>query len=103
MPDGPVELHLRIRVKPGGAAALRAFLVEAMPFYTAPGGISIDLLQDQADPERFIERVRYVDTPTFEADQQRVESDPTMKGYLARWRALLAEPPVVEIYRPIDE
>jgi quinol monooxygenase YgiN len=92
MPDGPVELHLRIRVKPGGAAALRAFLVEAMPFYTAPGGISIDLLQDQADPERFIE-----------ADQQRVESDPTMKGYLARWRALLAEPPVVEIYRPIGE
>jgi len=97
--SAPIELHLRIRVKPGGGDALREFLAEAMPFYTAPGGITIDLLRDQADPERFIERVRYADSAAFEADQRRVESDPMMKAYLARWRELLAEPAKVEIYR----
>jgi hypothetical protein len=31
--------------------------------------------------------------------QARVRDDPVMKEYLARWRALLAGPPVVEVYR----
>ncbi|MBX3410520.1 MAG: antibiotic biosynthesis monooxygenase [Phycisphaeraceae bacterium] len=99
---GRIELHLRIRVHAGGGEALRAFLREAMPFYTAPGGITIELLQDRADPCRFIELVTYADEAAFEADQRRVDSDPGMIALLQRWRSLLAEPPVVEVYRPAD-
>lgn len=52
-----------------------------------------------SDDHRFIELVLYDDQAAYERDQQRVAGDPTMKAYLARWRGLLAEPPVVEVYR----
>jgi len=57
------------------------------------------LLQDAGDDHRFIELVLYDDQNAYELDQQRVATDPVMKSYLARWRTLLAEPPVVEVYR----
>lgn len=94
-----IELHLRCRVRAGARDAFFAFLKDAVPFYEAPGGIRVRLLEDRADDHRFIELVKYADEATFERDQERVANDATMKGYLARWRALLAEPPVVEVYR----
>lgn len=101
MDSGPIELHLRCRVSPGSRAAFLGFLSGAIPFYESPGGITVRLLQDLHDDHRFIEVVRYADEGTFALDQQRVEDDPTMKTYLARWRELLAEPVTVEVYRHV--
>lgn len=95
----PIDLHLRIRVSPGRCEDFLAFLHEATPFYQQPGGIRVELLEDASDDHRFIEVVHYADEPTFQRDQARVGDDPVMKEYLARWRALLAGPPVVEVYR----
>jgi quinol monooxygenase YgiN len=98
-PPTRVDLHLRCRVAPGRRSDFLAFLRDAIPFYETPGGIQVRLLEDSRDDHRFIELVLYQDQATYERDQQRVANDPTMKEYLARWRALLAEPPSVEVYR----
>jgi quinol monooxygenase YgiN len=94
-----IELHLRIRLLPGSRAAFFEFLRDAVPFYEAPGGITIRLLEDVADDHRFIEVVHYEDDSIYAQDQERGAHDPEMKRFLIRWRALLAEPPVVETYR----
>lgn len=94
-----IDLHLRIRVLPGRRDEFLAFLREAIPFYESPGGITIRLLEDLHDDHSFIELVHYADEQTHLRDQHRVEHDPIMQWYLKRWRALLAEPPVVEAYR----
>lgn len=94
-----IELHLRIRVKSGDRDAFFTFLRRAVPFYESPGGIRIRLLEDRDSPERFIEVVEYATERAYRDDQRRVEEDPEMKAYLSRWRGLLAEPPVVEVYR----
>ena len=94
-----IDLHLRIRVKPGRRQAFLDFLREATPYYESPGGITVRLLQDFVDDHRFIELVLYDDEATYERDQRRVAEDEQMKQLLARWRELLAEPPVVEVYR----
>jgi quinol monooxygenase YgiN len=99
---GRVDLHLRVRVLPGKREEFLAFLREATPYYESPGGIEIQLLQALDDDHRFIELVLYDDASVYERDQARVASDPTMKQYLERWRAMLAEPPVVEVYRLTD-
>jgi RimJ/RimL family protein N-acetyltransferase/quinol monooxygenase YgiN len=101
--SGRIDLHLRIRVLPQNRAAFDAFLREAIPFYESPGGIRIRLIEDKADATRLIEVVEYASAEVFEADQRRVENDATMREYLARWRALLDGPPVVEVYRRADE
>ena len=93
-----IDLHLRVRVAPENRAAFDAFLREAIPFYESPGGIRIRLLEDRTDPTRLIEVVEYDSREAYERDQKRVESDPRMKVYLERWRALLEGPPVVEVY-----
>ena len=93
-----IELHLCGRVAPGRRADLVEFLREAIPFYESPGGIRVRLLWDIADPDRFVEVVEYADRETYDRDQARVTSDATMQDYLHRWRALLAEPPLVHSY-----
>lgn len=94
-----VSLHLCIRVAAGQREPFFAFLREAIPFYESPGGIRIELLSDAADDHRFIEVVHYATEHAYELDQRRVNDDPTMKQFLARWRSFLAEPPIVETYR----
>jgi quinol monooxygenase YgiN len=96
-----IELHLRVRVRPGGRGAFLEFLQAALPFYESPGGIRVSLLQDETDENRFIELVRYTTRADYERDQLRVQNDLEMGSYLERWRALLAEPPQVEVYRRI--
>ena len=78
------------------------FLREAIPFYESPGGIRVRLLADTGAPDRFVEIIEYASEHAYLEDEGRLKSDPTMARYLARWRALLAEPPIVEIYRDID-
>jgi len=97
--NAAVEIHLRIRTE--RRADLFAFLAEAIPFYERPGGIRVRLIERDDDPNRFIEVVEYATVADYEQDQQRVEHDPEMKAYLERWRALLAEPPQVEIHRSV--
>jgi quinol monooxygenase YgiN len=97
-----VSVHLRIRVTSGRNDELRVFLRGAIPFYESPGGIRVRLLGDTSAPDRFIEIIDYASEHAYSEDEERVKSDPTMAQYLARWRALLAEPPTVEIYRDID-
>ena len=98
-PPGRIDLHLRIRVKPGYRMEFLAFLREAIPFYESPGGIEVRLLEDLHDDHRFIELVLYENEPVYLRDQERVRNDPDMRQLLNRWRALLAEEPVVEVYR----
>lgn len=86
---GPVLIHLRVRAAPGRRAELMAFLREATPFYERPGGIRMRLLESADDPDRFVEIVEYADGGAYARDQHRVASDPEMRGYLDRWRALL--------------
>jgi quinol monooxygenase YgiN len=106
-PAERVELHLRIRVADGRRAEFMRFLDEARPYYEAPGGIRVRLLEDRADPQRFIELVEYADEATYARDQQRVAADDGMKALLQRWRALLAAPPILEVYversRPLSD
>ena len=94
-----VWLHLRISVVTERQAEFCSFLREAIPFYEAPGGIRVRLLAKDTEPERFIEQIEYVDEHTYQEDDERTRSDANMAQFLARWRSLLAEPPVVEVYR----
>ncbi len=96
-----IELHLHCRVSADNLDRFHKFLQEAIPYYEAPGGIKVDLLRNEKDPERFIERVGYETEKDYVQDQERIESDPIMNGYLDRWRQLLSEPPRVEVWRTI--
>lgn len=93
-----IELHLRVRVTPGRRGDFLKFLREVIPFYEAPGGIRMRVLQDRENPDRFIEIVEYKDSATYRRDQERVASDPEMRQTLDTWREFLAEPPTIETY-----
>lgn len=93
-----IHLHLACKVLSGRVADFLAFIREAKPFYESPGGIQVFLLEDLEDDHRFIEVVIYQHQSAYEQDKKRVEEDIEMKEYLARWRALLAEPPHVSVY-----
>ena len=97
----PVVLHLMIRARLGEREQLLAFLREATPFYEAPRGIRMRLLQRVDDPDCFIEEVEYRSPTEYEADNVRVESDAEMKRYLDRWRELLAGKADVVVYRDL--
>ncbi len=56
-------------------------------------------MSNNTEPDRFIEQIEYIDERTYQQDDERTRSDPTMAQFLAQWRSLLAEPPVVEVYR----
>ncbi len=92
---------LKGRVRPGRREDLVRFLRDAVPCYERPGGIRTRLLRDVDDPDAFIELIEYADRGTYERDQQRVATDPEMRGYLERWRALLADAPLVETYEEL--
>ena len=94
-----IQVHLRGRAAPGRRPDLVAFLTEAIPFYEAPGGISVRLLWDVTDEDRFVEVIQYADRATHDRDQERVERDPEMLAYLDRWRSLLDDSVEVTTYR----
>ncbi|HET7541449.1 MAG TPA: antibiotic biosynthesis monooxygenase [Polyangiaceae bacterium] len=96
------ELHIAFRALPGKSLDVQAILQDNQPYYEAPGGISIELLQATDDQDLFLEVVRYVDQPTYEADQVRVASDPEFLKRLERWHSVLAGAPEIRVYRVID-
>lgn len=95
----PIELHLRVQIPAGTRDRFFTFLHEAIPFYESPGGIRVRLLEDKSDEHRFIEVIEYDSQESFDRDDLRVREDPEMKSMLERWRALLEQPPVVEVYK----
>jgi len=97
-----VTLHLRIRVRPENRNALVAFLHEAVAYYEAPGGIRVRLFEQRDAVGEFLEVVEYDSVDIYTADQERVAHDPRMRELLARWRGLLASPPVVETYDAVS-
>lgn len=92
-------LHGRLRTT---RADLEAFLVRARPVYEQPGGIRTRLQWSLDDPAVFVEIMEYVDRATYDADQLRVEQDPTMRALLAEWRTHLDGPPRVVAYTESD-
>ncbi|HYE25579.1 MAG TPA: antibiotic biosynthesis monooxygenase [Clostridia bacterium] len=100
--DTRVVLHLRIRAAEGKRDELLQFLRSAIPFYEQPGGIHLRVIQCTDDSDAFIEIVEYESWDKYQEDHRRVEADPAMHEYLARWRALLAEPAKVEVYNDIS-
>jgi hypothetical protein len=60
------------------------------------------LLEDVADPSRFIEIVEYETEDAYERDRPRVESDEQMQVYLRRWRSLLSGPVELETYKEVN-
>ena len=94
-----IDLHLRIRVKPGMRLQFLQFLRETIPLHEAPGGITLRLLEDLHDQHRFIVLVLYENLVCYERDQLRLRTDPQIIERLAQSQALLAEPPVIETYR----
>ena len=94
-------IELRGRVADGRWDDLVAFLTSAIPFYEEPGGITVRLLRDVADPNAFIEVVEYDSDEAYAADQRRVERDPAMIARLDEWRTLLAGPIEVCTFRDV--
>lgn len=97
-----LTLYLEGRVPPGGAEALERFLAQARHFYEAPGGIRVRLQWDAADPHHFMEIMEYADHQTWAKDQERVEHDPEMGGWLRQWHELLDGPPVVRTFVEVE-
>ena len=75
-----VHLHLRLQTAGERRAELVAFLRDATPFYTAPGGIRLRLLERRGTPNEFLEIIEYDTNEHFLVDQTRVEDDPHMIG-----------------------
>ena len=98
MRSAEVTVVLESTVRTGGQGDLEAFLVEAIPYYELPGGITVSLHWDRDAPERFREVIEYVDRETYERDQLRVDADPGMGALLARWHQLLATDLTVTIW-----
>lgn len=99
----PIHLHLGIRVKEGQPTALVDFLREAVPYYEAPGGIRVRLLQSRDDRNRFIEVVECDSSEHFAADERRVAAHAEMQGYLRQWRSLLEDGVAAEAYDDLTE
>ncbi|WP_246247303.1 hypothetical protein [Cellulomonas septica] len=92
-------LHGRLRTT---RADLEAFLARARPVYEEPGGIRTRLQWSLDDAAVFVEIMEYADRATYDADQLRVEQDPTMRALLIEWRSHLDGPPRVAVYVEAD-
>lgn len=84
-----VVLHLHICVREGNEEKLTEFLRRARPYYEAPGGIRVRLIEDADNPRRFIEIIEYESEEVFERDHLRLDTDSAMRSYLDEWHSLL--------------
>ncbi|MFN3430262.1 MAG: putative quinol monooxygenase [Candidatus Sericytochromatia bacterium] len=97
--EAAVVLHLHIRVRDDHRQALMAYVREAFPVFEAQGGCKGVLYQDAGDPERYDEVFYYASEESYQAGERAIQEDPEQVRLLERWRALLAEPPVVKVFR----
>ena len=89
-------VHLRIKISPANRDAFFEFLREAIPFYERDGETRMSLIEDANEPNTFIEIVEYQTEAAFVRGEEAVRNDPETLKYLARWREMLAGPPIVE-------
>jgi hypothetical protein len=80
---------------------LTRYLRQAVPFYQSLPGVNVRLLRSLDRPGRFVEIIEYANDEAFRADKTRVSDDERMQSFLAEWRELLTEPPVVEHFADI--
>ncbi len=99
--DRGAQLHLQITVERDRWEELFEFLRQAVPYYESLDGVTVRLLQNRDDPEQFLEVIEYRDRPTYHADQERVETDETMRSLVNRWRQLMKGPPRVVAYNDV--
>lgn len=95
----PVILHLRIRVPLARQEAFRAYVAEAFPVFEAGGDCQGAVYRIGDDPEAFDEVFYYASEAAYRAGEAALSTDPRQQALLARWRALLAGPPGVEVVR----
>lgn len=100
--DKPRLLVLDGRVPPGCRRLLEDFFRESRGFFEAPGGINVRLWWDRDDPDRFRHVIQYDAAADEEADDERIRNDPTMRGYLNRYRSLLAAPPRARRWHEVE-
>jgi hypothetical protein len=96
--DAAVVLHLRIELLPGMEAAFRDYVQEAFPVFEAAGGCR-GAVYVRPGELRFDEVFHYATEADFEAGERAIHDDPAQVALLARWRAMLAGPPEVEVVR----
>lgn len=97
----PMTLFLHFQVSTSRREELIQFVQKASTFYEQPGGIRIRLLERLDRPGEFIEAVEYRDRSAYEADQERVNSDPTMMNLLREWRSMHSGPLTAVTYEEL--
>ena len=95
-----VILVLEGTVKTGERDAFEAFLCEARPYYESIGDVTMRVMWQ--DDRRFREIFEYHTEAAYRCDDDRVNNDPVMAGYLARWRAFLESGPDVSVWREMN-
>lgn len=99
--DARVVLHLRIRLLPGRQAAFAAYVAEAFPVFEAAGGCKGAVYAVDGEPDAFDEVFYYASEAAYAAGEHAIRHDKAQVALLERWRALLAEPPRVEVHRAV--
>jgi hypothetical protein len=97
--DAFIVVHLHIRVKQANQAAFGDYLREALPIFESIGDCQGAVYSDAADPECFDEVFYYASEAAYAAAERAIRENPREIALLARWRALLAEPPKVVLER----
>lgn len=95
-----IILVLEGTVKAGARDAFEAFLREARPYYESIGDVTMRVLW--ADDRRFREIFEYHTEAAYRLDDDRVNHDPVMAGYLSRWLTFLESGPDVTVWREMD-
>lgn len=68
---------------------MEAFLRDARPYYESIGDVTMRFEWNARDDHQFREIFEYASAEAFEIDDHRVNHDPEMLQYLARWRTFL--------------
>lgn len=95
-----VILVLEGTVKSGERDAFEAFLREARPYYESIGDVTMRVMWE--DDRHFREIFEYHTDAAYRTDDDRVNNDPVMAGYLSRWRSFLESGPSVSVWREMD-
>src|SRR5262249_17577131 len=95
-------VQFKFTLPAANSSQLASLLKSAAPFYEAFGGRRVRLLQNVADPSRFVQEIEY-DTPEFmELNRQRVASDPRVQAYLRTWRSIFPGAVEIDVYQEAE-
>src|SRR3979411_778742 len=95
----PVQFKFTLPTANSGHLA--SLLKSATPFYEAFGGRRGRLLQNVAEPARFLPEIEYDTHEVIELNRQRVASDPRVQAYLQTWRSILPGSVEIDVYQEV--